>query len=229
MDHQKIIVAHGYQRNLVKENPMDKIRLLIDPGHGGQDLGAFMSLSNYEKNINLNISQVLEAILLSHPEEYDVDMTRRTDVFLSLQSRVNKANKENRKLISIHCNAVSNSSIHGEEVFCFSHKEIRKGAIGDVHPVVTEGYALALAIVNSIHNDLGLKNRGAKAIYDNIKGEYVYKNLFVIRKTVNPAVLIECGFLTNADDVNGLDIDLDGFNERMALAIFRGINGYYYG
>lgn len=194
---------------------MDKIRLVLDLGHGGNDPGAVNpEFKLKESDVNLNIGLILKAIFDTHPE-YMVWMTRATDEPLSLAQRTDLANRNQAKIVSVHCNAVSDPETNGIEVWCFSKED----SLGKL----TEGYILASSIADEIAI-LGLKNRGAKPIYDRKTKQYIFRPLWILRKSVHTAVLIECGFVSNPEEASKLDIDLDGFNERLAVSIFKGIN-----
>lgn len=194
---------------------MDKIRLVLDLGHGGNDPGAINpGFKLKESDVNLNIGLILKAIFDTHPE-YAVWMTRTEDVPLSLSARTDLANRNQAKIVSIHCNAVSDLTVHGTEVWCFS-KEDKAGNI-------SEGYHLASSILEEL-TPLVLKNRGVKTIYDWKTKQYTARPLWILRKSINTAVLVECGFVSNQEEASKLDIDLDGFNERLAVAIFKGID-----
>jgi len=194
---------------------MEKIKLVLDIGHGGDDPGAVNKILGIrESDVNLNVGLILKAIFDTHPE-YQVWLTRTDDSFVSLSRRTDIANFNDARVVSIHCNAVSNPNASGTEVWCFSKE--------DASGTLSEGYRLSSAIVNEI-SALGLKNRGVKAIYDRKEKKYIDRPLWILKNSVNTAVLIECGFISNPEDAAGLDIDLDGFNERLAVAIFKGIN-----
>ena len=199
----------------MREVVMEKIKLVLDIGHGGDDPGAVnKALGIRESDVNLNVGLILKAIFDTHPE-YQVWLTRTDDSFISLRRRTELANFNNARVVSIHCNAVSNPNASGTEVWCFAKE--------DAAGKPSEGYRLSSAIVKGI-SALGLKNRGVKVIYDRTKKKYVERPLWILKKSANTAVLIECGFISNPEDGAGLDVDLDGFNERLAVAIFKGIN-----
>lgn len=100
--------------------------------------------------------------------------------------------------VSIHCNSVENETAKGTETFSFG----KQGA----------GARLADCIQNQIVNALGVTDRGVK----------VDPDLLVLRYTDMPAVLVELGFISNADDENLLTTRQDDF----ARAIARGVTDY---
>jgi N-acetylmuramoyl-L-alanine amidase len=215
---------------------VDKIRILIDPGHGGHDSGAVVSTGAgflAEKDINLNVALILEAIFRTHGDRYDVGLSRKADVYVPLQTRTWIANREKAYLLSIHCNAVTDPQAHGTEVWSFA-KYAHLNKQPTIEPgkqeyiVLSQGYMWARTVGQEIAKETGLKWRPRKYIYDREKGEYIDRKLYILRKTTKPAILVECGFLTNPDESEGLDIDLDGFNENIAVAIFNATDAHFY-
>lgn len=154
-------------------------RVCIDAGHGGRDPGAtFRGMK--ESDITLAIAYSLKQFLMTH--DYDVVMTRRMDETLTLRDRVNVANEANVDLfVSIHTNAdpdpdrPGDPEARGEEVW--------------YHPESKNGLALAQAIGNSLKASFPSEPyRGEKA-----------RALYVLRKTLAPAALVEVGFIDNSE------------------------------
>lgn len=85
-------------------------KLMIDPGHGGKDMGAPGKITN-EKTVVLDVGKRLKKIIEKEHPEVSVMMTRDSDVFVPLKDRASMANKADADLfISIHCDAVANKS-----------------------------------------------------------------------------------------------------------------------
>ena len=150
--------------------------IAIDAGHGGMDSGTYNG-EILEKNINLQIALKLRDELKNRG--YSVYMTRDDDTYVGLQKRAELVNSQDNVLafVSIHQNAVDSdkSSIYGIEGWTYK----REGC-GE----------LAELVVNHVCDITGAKNRG-----------YAFKtNLVVTSKTTMPAVLLECGFLSNDDE-----------------------------
>lgn len=126
---------------------------------------------------------------------YDCTVDNGTSQSDVLKKIVAKCNAHSVDLdVSIHLNAASSPTANGVEVLVYSDTSKAK--------------ATAKAICDSIAN-LGFKNRGVK----------VRKDLYVLKNTKAPALLIECYFCTSPEDVKKANIDT------LALAICKGING----
>lgn len=151
-------------------NGSEKFTVVIDPGHGGADPGAHRYTVR-EKDLTLKVAKKLETLLIA--QNINVVMTRSYDKTLSLTQRANIANKyKNSLFVSIHFNAALKGmeSVNGIETFYMSSR----------------GKKLA----NTIQKELLKKlNAGDRKIKFN-----KYK---VLEKTHSPAVLVECGFISN--------------------------------
>lgn len=154
--------------------------IVIDPGHGGTDPGTVWEGVN-EKDVALSISLMVRDKL--EDAGYNVVMTRSTDVYPSLQDRVDIASKatDGKKIpalyVSIHCNSFEkNLNVNGTQVY--------------YHPDSKYGTVLAENIYN---RNLENTTLAPKQVHDG-------SNLFVIRKTLQPAALVETGFLSNEGD-----------------------------
>lgn len=174
------------------------MRICIDPGHGGSDPGAIGLVPQRleEKAFTLDVSLLLRQEIenLGH----EVIMTRQHDQTRSLAARAAFANRFNADLfVSIHANAAANPAPEGIEVFHFAGSG--------------SGNAFASRVLNSLVAEFpDHRNRGVKEA-----------NFAVLRLTSMPAILVECEFLTNPDQLLFL---ADPANQgRIAAAIARGI------
>ena len=191
-----------------------KLRLVIDPGHGGEDPGAVHATTGLrEADVAVRIGHVLKAILDTHPE-FEAALTREGDRTVALKERTDLANAREAYLVSIHCNAAGDPRAHGTEVWCFAETE--------ADGVESAGHRIARAIHDELIA-LGLRDRGVKTIYDRREQKYVTRKLWVLRKTRRPAVLVECAFISNPEEARLLGDDLNGFKERLAVAVFKGL------
>ncbi len=147
-----------------------KIKVAIDPGHGGRDSGAVGTLS-YEADNTLEFGKTLGEYLESLG--FDVVYTRTSNVYISLNERCNIANDANCDLfISVHNNAFSKTS-NGTETLVRS-----QGSKAD-----EIGQILQKALIN----ENKLADRGVK----------YRKNLAVLNGTIMPAVILELAFISN--------------------------------
>jgi N-acetylmuramoyl-L-alanine amidase len=169
--------------------------VVIDPGHGGPDPGAIGINGLREVNVILPIS--LEVAALLQQQGIQVVMTRQDDRDLSLESRVQTAERADADLfISIHANAISlnRPDVNGLETFYSSSRS----------------QALAQSIQDSMLQATGMNNRGVKQA-----------RFYVIRHTSMPSVLVEVGFVTGAQDAPRLADP--AFRSVLAEAIAQGI------
>jgi len=145
--------------------------VVIDPGHGGKDKGAFRG-GVRESHLALQTAQRLEQLLKK--KGLKTAMTRRSDIFVSLGSRVAIANRHRSAvLVSIHFNAYGDSRYRGVETFYGGHA----------------GRILARAIQTRLASRLKTQNRGVKQ-----------RSFKVLSQTKCPAVLVECGFLSHGSE-----------------------------
>lgn len=195
----------NYYINL--QNPRDVYDklIVIDAGHGGNDVGTFpKDMSYFEKDINLSVVLNLKELL--DLEDIKVYYTRLTDVKLYLKPRVNLANDLDADLfISIHCNGSDLGQPHGTEVL---YNEKWKG----------QGFGskeLADICIDELTKTIGLRNRGL------VKGSEKY----IVGHSKVPVALIEVAYMTNQEDLEFLK---DSNNHKLAAkGIYNGIMRYY--
>ncbi len=145
--------------------------VIIDAGHGGHDKGGNHGLV-YEKHLALDTALRLEYYLKQ--KGIRTKLTRRSDQFVTLPGRVSIGNRyRNSIFVSIHYNHVWKRDPYGLETFYYGR----------------EGKKLATHIQNDICSKLNTINRGAKQA-----------KFYVLRNTKNPAVLVECGFVSNSQE-----------------------------
>lgn len=191
----------------------DKV-ILIDPGHGGIDGGASSKDGTTEKNINLNIGLLLGANLKS--QGYKVEFTRTDDVGLytegksvkekkheDLNKRVNLKKEMNCDVfVSIHLNTFPEAYCKGAQVW-YSKNE--------------DSAALATTMQSTLKEKLDPTNkREAKAAGTQYK---------VLRDNDNmPGVIVECGFLSNAEECEKLKTE--EYQSKIADALSESISIY---
>ena len=171
--------------------------IVIDPGHGGFDRGGIPGQRVAEKVMTLDVSQRLKTILQN--AGYRVVMTRDTDEFIPLGTRVAIANSQpppnaNPFTAAIHFNSATRRGANGIETYFYS----------------TESAPLAASIHASVLGGAPSENRGVRR-----------RGYFVLRRTNIPAVLVECGFLTNPNEAQYAENA--AYRQKLAQNIARGI------
>jgi N-acetylmuramoyl-L-alanine amidase len=167
--------------------------VVIDAGHGGLDRGGIPGQRVAEKTMTLDVAQRLEAVLTAYG--YRVVMTRDSDVFVPLGTRVAIANSyRNAIFVCIHFNAAPRRSASGIETYFYSSQSL----------------PLASAIHYYVAGGAPSSNRGVRR-----------RGFYVLRKTTVPSVLVECGFLTNATEANYAQTA--AYRQKLAEEIGRGV------
>jgi N-acetylmuramoyl-L-alanine amidase len=223
---------------------------VIDAGHGGHDAGAVgLTMGIQEKDLNLDVAkQLAERIRAKYPE-VAVVLTRESDVFLTLQNRANIVNKckDSKKLfISIHTNAADNRNACGAETFILGTERMddnldvamRENSVMKLekdltvyqgfdnsiesyimfelmqHDYMDSSLAFAEKIQNEFVNTLKRANRGVRQAA-----------FWVLLKSACPGVLIEMGFISNADEEKWLSSDAG--KKGIVNGIFAAFEKYY--
>jgi len=171
------------------------ITVVIDAGHGGHDRGGIPGQRIAEKDMTLDVAQRLKNVLSA--SGYRVVMTRSTDVFVPLGGRVAIANSyRNAIFVCIHFNATGRSGASGIETYFYSRESLPLASA--IHYYVTGGAPSA--------------NRGVRR-----------RGYYVLRRTSIPAVLVECGFLTNPTEA--AYAQSVSYRQKLAEEIAAGIRG----
>jgi N-acetylmuramoyl-L-alanine amidase len=224
-----------------------KVRtVVIDPGHGGHDSGCHGS-SAYEKHVALSVSLKLGKLIEKYFPDVKVIYTRKTDVFVELFRRAQIANENNADLfICIHCNSGPKAAFGAETFVMGLHKT------DDNLNVARRENAVILQEDNYEKRYDGFDPNSPEAhiIFSLYQNAYLYQSLFfaeklqhefkhnakrhnrgvkqagflVLYRTTMPSVLIETGFLTNAEEEKYLK-SAEGQN-KMAHSILRAFQQY---
>jgi len=189
----------------VEAQNLSQTVIVIDPGHGGMDPGAVWPFNGqplHESGLVLDISLRIENLLAQHGIQ--VHLTRRTDVYVTLNNRAHFANNLNANLfVSVHANAFANTQSNGIETFFFNSGNQR----------ATQSQSLAQSIQAQKVQTLGLRNRG------------VFSMPFrVLTQAQMPAVLSEIGFMSNPADM--ARIASEAGRADSAQAIYAGIMNF---
>ena len=145
------------------------ITVVIDAGHGGFDRGGIPGQRVSEKDMTLDVARRLKSVLTA--SGYRVVMTRDSDDFIPLGTRCSIANSNrNAIFVSVHFNSATRAGASGIETYFYSRNSL----------------ALASAIHHYVVGGAPSSSRGVRR-----------RGYFVLRRTNIPAVLVECGFLSN--------------------------------
>lgn len=188
----------------------NKTIIVIDVGHGGSDPGKVSADGIKEKDVNLQIAQYLKDYLIA--QDYTVYMTRDSDVGLydenvsnkktsDLNNRIQFFKEKNAAyVVSIHQNSYPDTVQHGAQTFYFAGSK--------------EGEAFAASIQNAL---LAIDET-------NTRKEKSSNSYYLLKNSSVPAVIVECGFLSNPEETSMLTDS--NYQKRLAFAISQGIAGY---
>lgn len=200
----------------IAEASESKVTVIIDAGHGGEDGGAVAPDGTAEKDINLSIALKLKSIF--EQNGIDVATTRESDISIcdegleTLKERKTSDMKNrlaifnsspNNVVISIHQNKFEQSQYSGAQIFYSQNNPLSE----------TLANHIKTSVVSNIQPDNTRECKPAD------------KNIYLLYNSENPAVIVECGFLSNSEELDLLKND--GYQSKMALAIFDGFVKYY--
>jgi N-acetylmuramoyl-L-alanine amidase len=215
-----------------------RLKVALDPGHGGDDGGAKGAKGLKEKDAALRIAKALGAELKA--KGFEVSYTREDDTFIPLWERAKKANDSGADLfVSLHLNAARAKAARGSEVYFLSldRSTGEEGEVADLENAGAESRPAPDSVVASILDDLaqkafladseklavsvqkelnrfaGIKERGVKQAH-----------FIVLRSAAMPAVLVETAFISNPKEEQKLKED--AFVGKVAEAITKGIRAY---
>lgn len=214
----------GYLKEQKSSTPLpvfdesNKIRFVIDPGHGGEDAGAVAHDGTLEKDLNLEIATLLSVILELNGNEavltreddrllYDhyndlEDYTGQKKVY-DLKNRLKIAEEqENSIYVGIHMNKFPQEQYSGMQVYYSPNNSLSR--------------QIATDIKNTVKKNLQpLNNREVKSSLDSI---------YILSRAKIPGVLIECGFLSNERELELLKSE--DYQKALALNIFASLVRY---
>lgn len=190
---------------------VNRYKVVIDAGHGGLDSGKVGIGNILEKEVNLAIAwKVQENLELAGIETV---MTRESDRGLYDENEENKKQQDMKKrctvvnesgadlAVSIHQNSYTEESVCGPQVFYYETSQ--------------KGKELAQILQGALNENLGIVRPRE------IKADHTY---YILKKTRIPTVIVECGFLSNAEEAEKLTSE--EYQEQVAEAICEGIRNY---
>jgi N-acetylmuramoyl-L-alanine amidase len=194
--------------------------VVIDPGHGGKDVGAIAVTGGHEKDVTLEVARSA-ARALERSGKVEVRLTRSDDRFLTLGQRVALARAWGAALfISVHADSAPNPEARGASVYTLSEtasdreaarlaaKENRADAIAGRDLSQVDGEAQGVLIDLALRDSMNASADFAQALQRRMEPEGIrFRSQFhrfagfqVLRNLGVPAVLLECGYLSNAED-----------------------------
>ncbi len=233
-----IVVPPPTHEDLQLRARVPKMRIVVDAGHGGWDLGTVGRRGLLEKDVVLEIAQRLGKLLESRLGA-EVILTRKDDNYIPLDERAGIANQSQADLfVSVHANYSDLPSARGVETYYtnfFSSpnaKDVEAREDGtvakttamaalsavDLHDRIEQSRRLAASVQRSLYGTLsvqnpGLRDRGVK------EASYV-----VLTETAMPGILAEVSFVSSPTDEQKLRSD--GYREQIAEALYKGIARY---
>ncbi len=195
--------------------PAGNRAVIIDAGHGGADGGAVGTDGTVEKDLNLQLALKVQELL--EKSGCTVFMTRSEDISLSTAEDDAKrqrkmADLNNRKkmmqdyeidaFVSIHMNTFPQPQYKGTQVFYASKPEASK------------------LLADLIQQEAGKVDSENQRVAKDEKG-----GIYILQEAIVPAVVVECGFLSNAEDLERLKGD--EYQDKLATAIYNGIIRFF--
>ena len=221
--------------------------IVIDAGHGGKDTGALGAVTN-EKDINLSVALKFGKYIQENLPDVKVIYTRSTDKFVELSERADIANRNNADVfISIHCNSTEGTTtVQGAETYVMGESKNEKNlevakkenaailledntdAYDNFDPNSTEAYII-FSLTQSLYQNQSLK------LADKVQRQFSGRakrndrgvqqaGFLVLWKTSMPSILVELGFINNANEEQFLNSERG--QNLMALALYRAFEEY---
>ncbi len=184
-----------------EDRPLSNIEILLDPGHGGKELGSIGPTGYPEKDLNLLISKLVKAELTELGAK--VYLTREEDVDVSLQERVTMIDKIEPDLaISIHYNALPDSgdaeNTKGISTFWYN----------------TQAHSPAMFLHNYLVQELNRPDAGT-----------FWNNLALTRPHTAPSILLELGFMINPEEFEWITNEQE--QQKLAKTLAAGIEEWF--
>ncbi|MEM8876796.1 MAG: N-acetylmuramoyl-L-alanine amidase [Pseudomonadota bacterium] len=218
--------------------------VVIDPGHGGIDPGAVGKNGTREKEIVLKVAQLL-ADKLRETERYEVALTRADDTFIRLDERVAIARAKKASLfISLHADAIGYASIGGATIYTRSERasdafaariaesENRADLIAGVD-LTDEPDDVAGILFDLVRRETrNFSVLFSRTLIDEMRGDIrLNKNparsarFHVLKAPDVPSVLVELGYLTNAEDERVMNTH--AWQDKMTNAVSAAVEAYF--
>jgi N-acetylmuramoyl-L-alanine amidase len=244
-----IVVPPPTKEDIQLRTRVPKMRIVVDAGHGGWDLGTVGRRGLLEKDLVLEIAQRLGKLLESRLGT-EVIYTRQDDNYIPLDERASIANQAQADLfISVHANYSDLPSARGVETYYTNFfsapgsKEIGSKEAGakDIDPRATtaisaKSVALITLSASDLHDRIEQSRRLAASVQRSLYGTLSVQNpglrdrgikeagFVVLTESAMPGILAEVSFVSSPTDEQKLRSD--GYREQIAEALYKGIARY---
>lgn len=240
-----IVVPPPTKEDLLLRARVPKMRIVVDAGHGGWDLGTVGRRGLLEKDLVLEIAQRLGKLLESRLGT-EVIYTRQDDNYIPLDERASIANQAQADLfISVHANYSDLPSARGVETYYtnfFSAPGSKEAGAKDVDPratttaAVAKPAALITLSASDLHERIEQSRRLAASVQHSLYGTLSVQNpglrdrgikeagFVVLTESAMPGILAEVSFVSSPTDEQKLRSD--GYREQIAEALYKGIARY---
>ena len=222
--------------------------VVIDAGHGGHDAGAIGKKGVQEKDLNLEVSKRLAAKIEQDYPDVKLVMTRTTDVFLPLQSRADIVNSNHADLfICIHTNSAENKNACGAETFILGTDRMDD----NLDVAMRENAVMKLEEDQTVYQGFDPNSVESYILFELMQNQYMDNSLqfaelvqkqfagtlqradrgvrqaafWVLLKSACPSVLVEMGFISNAEEEKWLASDAG--KTGIVNGIFSAFEKYY--
>ncbi|MDE6336083.1 MAG: N-acetylmuramoyl-L-alanine amidase, partial [Muribaculaceae bacterium] len=237
---------------IAKNSEKKVFTLVVDPGHGGKDIGATDNNAS-EKDINLGVALQLESLIKKKLKDANIVMTRNNDTYLTLQERADVANKAKGDLfISIHTNSVDKNNknrktVAGSSVYALGlHKDDNNMAVArrensvieleknyeqkysGFDPSKDESYIIfEMAQKKNLTKSIKFAEMTQKQLTNagRVNRGVHQAGFWVLWATSMPSVLIELDFICNPTSAKYLTSEKG--QKELAEAIFKAVEAYY--
>ena len=240
---------HQTVQELRKKSIQKKIgkskTIVLDPGHGGVDPGAIGLQGTYEKKIVLMAAKSIGEIL-KKSGRYNVILTRKSDRFIPLRSRVAIARRAQADLfISLHADSIKNGAVRGATVYTLSEnasdKEAAQLAERENKSDLIAGIDLnaeSQEVTDILIDLVQRETMNQSAVFAGAVVQEITKKIkthrrphkfagFAVLKALDiPSILLEMGYLSNIKDEALLNSD--AFQKKLGLAILLGLDRYFF-
>ena len=229
-----------------KSTPSDKIIILVDAGHGGEDYGAVGKNKTREKDVNLAIAKKL-VNTINKNKDLSAVLTRNGDYYIPLTKRITiTQNEQATMFISIHADAVESTSAKGASIYTLSEKgnnsklakqleqsENSVDQFGGVETVIDNDQFLKSILTDFSRQDRETQSQklASQVLEELSKIGPVHKktpqkaNFVVLKAPTIPSILVETAFISNPTQEKRLGNSKE--QQKIADAIYKGVIDYF--